>query len=251
MITYVCYTHSDYSDIWPLVFGQIANLVKLPKIVYSNEIKNHPFDRALIYDDTKTYPQKLVDLCNEVNSKYIVLVHDNDLVMNFNNELCQDYVEEMELKQIDRLMFGILKRRENNERFVKAEKNMTSHFLTPYDVGPSIWKKDALLKAMSTELNTSYRQIEFGNIQNWVEENLNVMGLTSDKTSTTLYSIGRPFNSEHAFCHILCQGKWLEFYTYMDYYFLLPKLLEYYKIDISKRGILYEQYHIDVNNRDV
>ena len=194
MITYVCYTHSDYSDIWPLVFEQIANLVKLPKIVYSNEIENHPFDRALIYDDTKTYPQKLVDLCNEVNSKYIVLVHDNDLVMNFNNEL---------------------------------------------------------LKAMSTELNTSYRQIEFGNIQNWVEENLNVMGLTSDKTSTTLYSIGRPFNSEHAFCHILCQGKWLEFYTYMDYSFLLPKLLEHYKIDISKRGILYEQYHIDVNNRDV
>ena len=29
MITYVCYTHSDYSDIWPLVFGKFKKLFLL------------------------------------------------------------------------------------------------------------------------------------------------------------------------------------------------------------------------------
>ena len=37
MITFVCYTHSDYKDIWPLVFGQIKKYVNIPKVLFVNK----------------------------------------------------------------------------------------------------------------------------------------------------------------------------------------------------------------------
>ncbi len=253
MITFVCYTHTDYKDVWPLVFGQIKKYVSIPKVLFVNkgeEVKEDLFDNIIYYEDSLTYPSKLMFLCDNIETKYIALVHDNDIVMNFDNELCLQYVNDMEKHNIDRLMFGVIKKRDNQSEpyFTKATRGCTSHFLTPYDVGPSIWKKDSLKELMSNFIGLSYRQIECDSVQYYCEHRSHVYGMVSNGDSK--YSIGRPFTNSFAFCHILCQGKWMENHLYMDWSFVLPELLREYNI-ISNREILLHQDHINVNFRDV
>jgi hypothetical protein len=253
MITFVCYTHSDYKDIWPLVFGQIKKYVNIPKVLFVNkneETIDNIFDKIIYYDDALTYPCKLMFLCENIDTKYISLVHDNDVVMNFDNDLCYQYVNDMDKNSIDRLMFGVIKRRYSFESyFTKALKGCTSRFMTPYDVGPSIWKLDSLKEIMSHYKDKSYREIEESSIQDYCDKNYNMYGLVSYNNS--LYSLGRPFSGYHSFCHILCRGKWLESHIYMDYSYILPQLLKEYNIDINNRGLLLHQDHINVNYRDV
>jgi len=252
MITFVCYTHSDYKDIWPLVFGQIKKYVNIPKVLFVNkneETIDNIFDKIIYYDDSLTYPCKLMFLCDNIDTKYISLVHDNDVVMNFNNELCYQYVNDMDKNNIDRLMFGVIKKRENDSYYTRAVRGCTTHFLTPYDVGPSIWKVNSLKDIMSHFTHCTYRQIENDSIQYYCEGKYNMCGMVSYGNSK--YSIGRPFTSNFSFCHILCQGKWMENPLYMDYSNILPQLLQEYNIDINNRGLLLHQDHINVNFRDV
>jgi len=251
MITYVCYTHSDYKDVWPLVFGQIEKYVTIPKVLFVNkgeEVNTNVFNKIIYYDDTLTYPCKLMFLCDNITTKYISLVHDNDVVMNFNNELYLQYISDMDKFNMDRLMFGVIKK-DGDNYFTKAIRGCTSHYFTPYDVGPSTWKKDSLKEVMSHFTHCTYRQIENESIQYYCDSKFNMFGMVSDGNSK--YSIGRPFTSQFSFCHIICQGKWMENHLYMDYSTILPQLLQEYNIDVNNRGLLLHQDHINVNFRDV
>jgi hypothetical protein len=260
MLSYVCYSHKDYNDIWPMVFGQIDKNIKgFEKILFTSSFSSETdtnitnyFDSILTFDEKLEYPERLIYLCEQVKSKYIALVHDNDIVMNFDTDLCKTYLSLMEKQNIDRMMFGVLAKRTSPEEdfFVDANITNSKHFLTPYDVGPSIWNKTSLCKVMTEFKNCSYREIEFSGIQNYCKNHFNMVGLRSEIPNQTKYSIGRPFTSKHSFCHIICQGKWMEPYAYMDYAHIIPKMITDYNIQ-STRGILYNQFHIDINNRDV
>ena len=253
LVTYVCYTHYDYRDIWPLVFGQLEEHIKFHKVIFSNKFDNSIILKntdIVLYDDSLTYSTKLGFLCDQIDTPYIILVHDNDIVMNFNNDLCKTFITQMIDQKIDRLMFGVLSK--GTESFVDATTNKSKHFITPYDVGPSIWKRESLQSLMKMFNNRTYRDIELcSELQEFCSINFKTVGRTSKDPSESRYSIGRPFNKEHCFCHILIRRQWLDFYLYMDFKFILLYLINKYNIRIEHRGILYNQNHIDVNCRDV
>ena len=72
MEAYVFYSHFDYSDIWPLMFGQSNKfLPNKKKYLITNKIEqdlDNNWD-AIIYDDSKPYQQRVYESLEKIDEE--------------------------------------------------------------------------------------------------------------------------------------------------------------------------------------
>jgi hypothetical protein len=156
---------------------------------------------------------------------------------------------------IDRCLFGMLSKQDkiiniDDMALTNVSKQDISRcFLTPYDVGVSIWNVECLKECMIKYSNVSYRDIEFCDIQNYLLTK-NVWAFTPTETCKPVFQIGRPYSNYFTFLHILLRGKWLLPNIYMELKNKFIELMEYYNIDVTKRGII-DGSHVSINNFSV
>ena len=259
--TFLFYTHSDYKDLWPILVEKLSLLpVAAKKIIGVNDTERSAyltehFDSVYAYDDTQTYPRKLTSLLERLDTDYVALIHDNDIVVSFD---CADFTRLMRYVKdhaIDRCMFGVVGKENptivtDNFSIGRINGLTTPHFITPYDVGPSIWNTAAFKRALSTVLDVSYRDIERSYIQQYCNSNLNMYAFFSHPGKKTYYCIGRPFSESFQFLHICAQGKLLEDPLYMDQQYELMRI-KMVQPEILNRGVLLNQTHINPEFRTV
>ncbi len=258
-VAFLFYSHTEYKDLWPILADNIKKLPTQPnKYICINEtnedyeVLNTNFTKVIRYKYELSYPQKLLYVLSQINEKYVVLIHDNDLIVSFDNN---DYYELMELiykKNIHRCMFGVVGNNQPEfelEKFsIGTSKLSTPHHMTPYDVGPSIWNKYELEKALETVKDYQYRNIEQSPIQSYCLEKLNMYGFYKHKIYPSKYVIGRPFPNSFQFLHICGQGKLFEKHLYMDQQTEFENLIQKYP-QLSERGYLMNQNHIQLTHR--
>jgi hypothetical protein len=247
-ITLITYSHTDYSDIWPIVCAYIEHIkdTSIRKIFACNKsttdvtIKN--YDAIVFYDDSKTYPQKLLEIMNYVTTKYVILIHDNDITINFNINKLLNLISLCNTHDIDRCMFGMVPRQDiiitDNDIYLTDARgtNIGPHFCTPYDVGPSIWKKECIVDVMTKFKNETYRTIETSEIQNYLKQ-YKIYALTTSPNYRPVYQIARPFPDCFQILHMIQCGKWFEPIYYMDLEEVFKKILLLFKIDMNIRGV--------------
>jgi hypothetical protein len=129
-----------------------------------------------------------------------VLIHDNDLIIEFDNNLFEKLLTEMIKNEIDRCIFGVAAKSgpsiiklTDDDSICRINNIESSHFLLPFDVGPSVWKVQSYKEALLTSPNTSYRDIEMSPVRDYCIQNLNIYGFISHKTIPSCYVVGRPF----------------------------------------------------------
>jgi hypothetical protein len=225
-ITFLFYSHSDYSDLWEILKDVTSQLIpknykRLVAINANAPTQPIGFDGVLRYDDSLNYSDKVLLLMNQITTEYVAFIHDNDLMMNFSDVIFTDLLTIIKNNNIDRCIFGIIGRNNGTIHhpyfnLVDAKTTQTSRFCIPYDVGPSIWKVTAFKSALTAIPNTSYRDIEQSDIQNYCKTNLKIYGFANDDTKPAYYVIGRPFSESFQFLHIFVRGKMYEPYVYMD-----------------------------------
>lgn len=70
----ILYSHSDYSDIWSMYFGQTTKYLNdfCQNVVFTDKHSDLiPKDYIqIIYDDTKSYPERLIECFNQIKSEY-------------------------------------------------------------------------------------------------------------------------------------------------------------------------------------
>lgn len=246
-ITFVTYTHTDYSDIWPLTFDGIEKLKDLyiEKVFacdkYSEDSRiTNLYDRTILYDDSLTYPQRVAQVLEQISSDYVFFVHDIDIILNFNISAFYRLFDLVKEYNLDRMFLGMLK--PSNEtiedgRFVLTRSRDNSPiYVQPYDVGPSIWKREVFLTMMYKHKDETYRSIESCDIQKDLDP-YRCFGIAPSQYYIPYFQIARPVSSDFKFLHILSYGKWFDLYSYMDLQIDLLDLLNKYKIDVNKRGI--------------
>jgi hypothetical protein len=242
-VTFLFYSHSDFSDLWTIIRDQTNIYIPAYKriiAINSNSTKMPDgFDAVITYDDTLNYSDKVASLLNHITTKYVVFIHDNDFIITFSDSIFTELMTIVEEYNIDRCMFGILGKNNatikgNGFSIVNARNTYTPHFIYPYDVGPSIWRTNALKDAMAIVPNCSYRDIEESEIQNYCKNSLRVFGFCIEDGQKAYFCIGRPFPEQFQFLHFTRSGGFYQPYTYMDQETNFNKLREKYP-DTSHR----------------
>lgn len=257
-LTLLTYSHSEYSDVWPLVIDGINKIPKLLSRIFAcntNTVNMDDIYRAynnvVLYNDILTYPQKLIYILSHVNTPYVLLMHDIDICINLDPRKLDSLMNAIKEYKIERCIFGMISKQ---ERLIEVDdilltnannSNISSCFYTPYDVGVSIYETKFLIKIMTEFYTISYRDIEFCGIQSFIKSS-NIWAFTPTQSCLPIFQIGRPYSNYFTFIHILIRGKWLEPKYYMDLEDIFIKLIIKYDIDINIRGII-QSNHIDIN----
>jgi len=101
------YSHSDYSDVWDLTFGQIykhINLDEVSIIFCVNKINNYKIDsriKVVYYDDSLIYTDRILHNIKDLNYNYILFLHEDWIITNnFSNDTNLKVINFMNKKNI-------------------------------------------------------------------------------------------------------------------------------------------------------
>jgi len=244
----IVFTHSSYSDIWPPALAHTQAYVKdIVPIRFAADIDVHGCP-AYRYNPDSTYPVRLLEVLSQTTSKYVLLVHDVDLIMSFDTTLYPQLIDYMERKNITRFSLEVFPPETSCGDTVgplcisRPIPGCSARFMTPYDVGPSIWKRDDLIDIMTKHSSETYRSIEQSAIQTTCLS-YSFVGIC-ETGSDLLYIIGRPFSSRFAFCHLLVRGEWICPRGQQSYVNFFATFFARWGIDTSKRGFM--PYHAGI-----
>ena len=244
----IIFTHSSYSDIWPPVLSHAQAYVKdiVPiRFAADTDVPGYPTYR---YNPDSTYPTRLLEVFSQTTSKYVLLVHDIDLIMSFDATLYPQLIDYMEHKNITRFSWEVFPPETScgdtvgGLRISRVTPGCSQRFMTPYDVGPSIWKRDDLVDIMTKHSSETYRSIEQSGIQTTCLS-YSFVGIC-ETGSDLVYIIGRPFSSRFAFCHLLVRGEWICPKGQQSHTDFFATFFARWDIDSSKRG--YMPYHTGI-----
>lgn len=231
---YIFYTHSDYSDVWPILIGQTNKYLKnKKKYLFTNNLNNFSFDEwtVLLYDETDSYQKRFFSCLEQVDSD-IVIFHHEDMFL----------LKQPNIDLLNKLIFYIKNNKYDLIKLCKASYDDNFHqLLEPniyknpnnllFSIQPTIIKKSLLLSI--------YKHTNGNNIWEFEKNSnnlVNFMNLNScyyfDSSETKRGLFHWDSNLYPYIATAVVKGKW----DYESYNNELSILHDAYKIDPSLRG---------------
>jgi len=235
MVAYVFYSHYDYSDIWPLMFGQSEKFLKnKKKYLITNKICD--FDvkdwNVILYNDEHKYQQRVYESLEKIEEEIIIFHHEDMFLLS-----------EPNWEQIENLIHIVRKDEMNIIKLIKASYNNSPEQKTKnpnlfynsnnllFSIQPSIIKRQSLINIYKHTMGSSIWEFEM-NSNNLVE---------FMKYSSCYYFEGT--EKKRGLYHwdstiypyiatAVVKGKW-DFQCYQEE---LKSILNEYKIDKNIRG---------------
>jgi hypothetical protein len=219
-VSFLLYSHSEYNDLWPIISDNIykipSNYKKYIGVDRTDISGLEGFDGIIPYNSTLTYSEKVISLLERITTRYVVFIHDNDLIMNFDGDAFSLLMSRIQADSIDRCMFGIVNSTSTTSfpQLMQVNHYRCPTFMTPYDVGPSIWKTESFKQALLSVPHATYRDIEDSSIQEFCRNNLRMFAFLSSERA--YYVMGRPFPRQFQFLHLCVRGDLFDNKYYMD-----------------------------------
>lgn len=237
---FIMYSHSSYSDVWPLFFGQVEKYLinffkqNIQKYVFINQFSEQiPSSyKQIIYDDKLTYSERMFECLQHVEENYIFFQHE-DMIL-------YDQPDLEKIKQIPQIL-------ENSEQsFVKLIKGgvawdistqfdwlkfIPSNSEYVFSVQPSIWKKEPLLNIYKNFLNCDIWSLEIKS-QKWCRDN----NITGYYTFTDLEEQRGQLHWDSKIYPYIATAIVKKRWNYSEYKKELDKLFLIYNIDPNLRG---------------
>jgi len=234
MEAYVFYSHFDYSDIWPVMFGQSEKYLKgKKKYLITNESHDNVSDDWVVinYDDKKPYQQRVYESLEKVKEDVIIFHHEDMFLMN-----------EPKWETMDKLVNLVSSDKITLIKLIKASYDSDFHnefdkhiFYNPknllFAIQPTIIKKENLIKIYKyTNGNNIW---EFEKNSNSLVEFLGYLSCyyhEGEEKKRGLFhwdSLVYPYVAT-----AVVKGEW----DYQSYPKILSQILIEYEIDPNKRG---------------
>ena len=148
MEAYVFYSHFDYSDIWPLMFGQSEKYLKdKKKYLITNKVHNEVNKdwTVITYDDKKPYQQRVYESLKKVKEDLIIFHHEDMFLLQKPNwETIKQLLDLVIKDEIN--LIKLTKASYDNRLHDQFDKNI---FYNPknllFAIQPTIIKKDNLI----------------------------------------------------------------------------------------------------------
>ena len=216
MFTLIIYSNYDYSDILRIQHDYIKRynckkILFIDKINKDNIYSN--FNEIYFYDIKLNYSKRILDclIKSNINTEYVIFVHDNDIILDFNEQYIYNLIDISNKNNIDRIDFNYTEVLDmTNSKNIKFNdylsliiNNDINQYI--YNVNPSLWKLNSFIKLMNN-FDYSYRDIENKIVQIYCLNNFIIYKLFStNKINVGWYAITDLFK----FFHITNGGKCL------------------------------------------
>lgn len=158
------YSHSDYSDVWDLTFGQLykhINLDDISIIFCVDKLKNYKIDdriQVVYYDNSQIYTHRILTNIINLNYDYILFLHEDWVIVdNFSNEYNVKLINFMNKNDISHIRsyknFGPSN---TNPHIFHKDVNICN---IPNDSGnfvslqPGLWEKNVFIEIYSKNAN--------------------------------------------------------------------------------------------------
>lgn len=210
---YVLYTNTDYLDV-AKVHSDYLKFNDNILVINSNNLAlddfYHKFQEVIFYDDRLPYAGRLYQSLKQIDSDYVLLIHDMDIPLNidvpFINKLL-DYAKDNYIERIDL-------QHENDaitdksiivetDTFQKISKNEIGNYKTSlvrsyfYNVNPSIWHRQALMDILFHFANETYRTIENKRVDKFCEKYSMYKLYTTNIVHSGYYNVTEEFKFLH------------------------------------------------------
>jgi hypothetical protein len=237
--------------LWPIIQDIIFHLSKLnPIFIFNSESNVEPptgFVKYIQYDSSLCYAKRWLKILPEIESDYLLVVHDVCLIVNSDVTKLEQLLKIVKNNNIDRCCLNVF----DGSDVIAGDiplcnlslESTKSKTYIPYDVSPSIWKKQSFLNLWNMFPSDTYAGSEQNhNLQNFCKNNMRCFGL--QKTNEKIYyCAGRPYHEFFNILHITIKGDLLvPREVYMDN---IDKFHEFFvKYDLEKRLKLIKTMHL-------
>jgi hypothetical protein len=231
-------TNSQYSYLWPILNDKLKKCENIFIGIDSNPnefIFNENFN-LINYDINLNYTKRIKSILEKINDDYIVLVHDIDIMLNFDNEILEKYFNIVKENRLDRLSFGVYNNpnkiiQKDNIVICKLDPRISNNFFTPFDHTPSIYNRKNLIELYTIFNHESYVSVEQNlEVQRYVNENYKFYGIQKTNDIILKYHRGFVFTEFFNFLHITIQGKFLPKNLYFDLIGDFEKIINDYEL---------------------
>lgn len=182
--TYAIYTHSEFSDILQIFYDYVKSYDFV--FIADKPVENNLKKPTFVYDGNKPYAHRLLTALSQLQSDYVLLIHDNDIPLHQDVGVLNKLVDFMSLKNIDRIDLQVTLKNGGDFYKILPDQEVSNwpkltnfqvgegiylneHQHTyRYNVNPSIWKRDSFLKLLNAFPNKSYREIECYEVENFI-----------------------------------------------------------------------------------
>jgi hypothetical protein len=265
MVNFVVYSHSSYVEVLEIQSDYVSKNTRATLLIDKNDLDlNHiyeKFDKVIFYDSIDTYPVRLSKSISQIDSEYILLIHDIDILLNYNVQILEslqqflidNYFDRIDLKHTPKKTEGLnyiviqntgdeIKYEKvetiNNENYCLVGQKDPSNYI--YNVNPSIWKRESLIDIMNKFPQKNYRTIEDFEVQNYCKK-FNIFKIYSQNNLKCGYFECVDF---FVFLHISHTGKLLPFnnsfttvygQSYVDIKDEYEKIINKYNLKNSKK----------------
>lgn len=239
-VNLIIYSNSEYSYLWQIIEDTIKPLYDLKPIFISNSTdikKPDGFVEYIEYDVNDCYSQRWLKIISQLESKYIIVVHDVNIILNCEIDNIFKLIKLIDINNIDRCSLNIFQNNNYIDNGTNLQicdlncSNTKSKTYIPFDNCPSIWKTTSFLKLWTNFPNENYRNCELNiNLQNFCRDIFKCFGLNCN--GEQIYTCtGRQYYSFFKILHITIKGR-LTFpiEVYMDMKEDLIKILEKYSL---------------------
>ncbi len=163
--------------------------------------------KTILYDDKLPYMSRVKNCMEQVNSEYIFMIQDNDILFRYDSNLVDLIVDKMKAHGIDTID---CKRNSTSNDKILIRDNI---FIAPKDDNdgrmfsfqPRIWLRSSMLRLFSNFLNNTYDTGEEGEIQNFTKKYQKTYCIVDNNTS--IKSIGYQYSSSLCVIHITTRSK--------------------------------------------
>lgn len=181
----IVYSHSSYSDVWPLIFGQIKKFhTTNPLYLFTNE-KSYNGVTSIYYDESLNYNNRVIQCLSQINDKTFLFLHeDMPLYKTPNYSILDEYVKLIINGDLDSIKL-IFAGNEVNPIPGKitpqySYKNLTTTDCSHFSIQPTLIKKDTLLDILerypSDDLWELESKIHISNYHPYIEQCTSLKG---------------------------------------------------------------------------
>ena len=193
ILNYVVYSHSSFLDVLQIQTDYLSGLGRLTLLINENNLDlTHMYsryDNVIFYKDNQSYGHKLLSCINQIDYEYFVFIHDNDILFHVDKIKMLEFFSFLKENNFDRIDFqlaydydSIHGHEINNDGLylIKSSNTDTTAKGYPYNVNPSIWKRETLKSILEKFGHHDYRTIEAPETQNFAVQ-FNIFKLYSNK----------------------------------------------------------------------
>jgi len=202
------YSHSEFFDILQIQFDYLTKLFKgTGQTIYLFADKNFegPTELAyttILYDGAVAYMQRLATCIEQVPASYLILSHENDILLQYDASTMNALVKAMKQHSIDSID---LKHHDTQEERIEITPTLyISKVVHPiiFRAQPRLWKKESALQFFTANPTKNYRRAENTNVQNYIKDAQKTFEVSSTTPLQSWYFGVDKAAPEYLFIHI-------------------------------------------------